>query len=86
MNTPDDTTSTTGRPHLRDVDGTPIPFQSQVEQIAVDEEHGALPSRLHQRGEVVGRDTHRVNVRFESDRETLAVAPELVRVLSTGGA
>jgi hypothetical protein len=76
----------TGLPHLRDADGAPIPFQGQVEQVAVDEEHGALFSRLHQRGEVVGRDTNLVLVRFESDRETVALQPELVRVLSTDGA
>lgn len=52
----------------------------------MDEEHGALFSRLHQRGEVVGRDTKLVLVRFESDRETVALQPELVRVLSTDGA
>jgi hypothetical protein len=75
----------TGLPVLRDVEDTPIPFGSRVVQVVVDEERGALPSRLHQRGEVVGRGTQALYVRFE-DRATVALWPELVRVLITGGA
>jgi hypothetical protein len=76
----------TGLPVLRDVEDTPIPLHAQVVQVVVDEERGALPSRLHQRGEVVGRGTQALYVRFEQDRDTVALWPELVRVLITGGA
>jgi hypothetical protein len=31
----------TNLPVLRDADGTPIPFQGRVQQVAVDEAHGA---------------------------------------------
>lgn len=85
MSSPSDDDGT-GRPHLRDIEDTPIPLYSRVEQVVVDEEHGALFSRLHQQGEVVGRGTHLLYVRFESDRETIALRPELVRVLPTDGA
>ncbi|MGH3710648.1 MAG: hypothetical protein ACRDRQ_21655 [Pseudonocardiaceae bacterium] len=41
-------TDFTGHPALRDVDGTSIPFQSRVEQVAVEENHGALqPDLVH---------------------------------------
>jgi hypothetical protein len=38
---------------LRDVGGTPIPLHSWVEQVRVDENHGAPLSRLHRRGQVI---------------------------------
>jgi hypothetical protein len=69
----------TGLPHLRDVEGTPIPLDSRVEQVTVDEEHGALPSRLHQQGHAVGRGTHLLYVRFDCDKETVALRPQLAR-------
>ena len=34
----------TNLPVLRDVDGTPIPFQGRVQQVTVDEAHGHSPS------------------------------------------
>jgi hypothetical protein len=84
MSTPVDDSG--GLPVLREVEDTPIPVHARVVQVAVDEEGGALPSRLHQRGEVVGRGSHLLHVRFEEDQDTVAVRPDLVRVLHTGGA
>ena len=64
----------------RDVDGTPIPVPCRIEQIAVSKEHGALPSRLHQQGQVIGRGTSRLQVRFD-DNQVISLRPHLVRVL-----
>lgn len=75
----------TGLPHLRDAEGNRIPLYSRVEQVAVDEEHGAPFSRLHQQGEVAGRDAEMLDVRFD-DGYTITLRPELVRVLNPGGA
>ena len=41
----------------RDAEGIPIPLHGRVEQITVDTDHGALASRLHQQGQVIGRGT-----------------------------
>jgi hypothetical protein len=76
-------TDSTGLPFLRDADGTPIPFKCGVELVTVDEEHRALHFRLHQQGQAIGRDTHLLYVRFARDRETIALRPDLVRVLTT---
>lgn len=68
----------------RDAEGTPIPLQSWVEQIAVDTEHGALPSRLHQQGQAVGRGTGGlVYVRFDHGNQLIALRSRLLRVLDT---
>ena len=68
----------------RDAEGTPIPLHSRVEQITVDAEHGALPSRLHQQGQVTGRGTGGlVYVRFEHENQLIALRPHLLRVLDT---
>jgi hypothetical protein len=64
----------------RDAEGTPIPLQSRVEQVVVDKEHGALASRLHQQGQVIGRGTTRLQVRFD-DNQVMSLWPHLVRVL-----
>jgi hypothetical protein len=64
----------------RDVEGTPIPVLCWVEQIAVRQQHGAMSSRGHQHGQVIGRDTHWLHVRFEDHRLVLLRA-HLVRVL-----
>jgi hypothetical protein len=68
---------------LRDAEGTDIPLQSRVEQITVDKTHGALPCRLHQQGQVIGRDAHLLYVRFDRDYQMIALRPHLVRVLET---
>lgn len=70
----------TNLPVLRDADGTPIPFQGRVQQVAVDEEHGAPRFRLHQQGQAIGRGTHLLYIRFRD--ETVVLRPDLVRVLT----
>jgi hypothetical protein len=67
----------------RDAEGTPISLQSRVEQVAVDKEHGALASRLHHQGQVVGRGTTLVYVLFDHDSQLIALRPHLLRVLNT---
>lgn len=43
--------------------------------------HGALRSRLHKRGEVLGRTrSTRLLVRFASEHERVSIRPHLVRV------
>ncbi len=69
----------------RDVDGTHIPEQCRVEQISVNSDYGAMPSRLHQQGRVVGRGKNRLHVRFDVDNKVVSVRPHLVRVLTTSG-
>ncbi len=73
-----------GRPYdrWRDAEGVHISDGCRVEQIAVRKEHGALPSRLSKRGEVVGRGTHRVTVRFDTETTLAGVRPHLLRVTS----
>jgi hypothetical protein len=67
----------------RDAHGTPIPHQCRIEQVAVDKSHGALPSRLHQQGHVLGRGTTRLSVRFDGETTVVGIRPHLVRVLTT---
>ncbi len=69
----------------RDAEATPIPEQCRVEQIAVSKEHGALPSRLHQHGQVVRRGHHRLYLLFDRDDQLTSLRPHLVRVLTTSG-
>jgi len=66
----------------RDVDGVPIPQQCRIEQVAVDKERGALPSRLHKHGHVLGRGTTRLTVRFDNENKVVRIRPHLVRVLT----
>lgn len=68
---------------LHDAEGTRIPLQSRVEQIAVDSNHGALPSRVRQQGQVIGRDFYLIYVRFDLDQQLIALRPHLVRVIET---
>ena len=65
-----------------DAEGTHIPLQSRVEQVAVDPEHGALACRLHQHGQVIGRGITLLYVRFD-ENQLIALRPHLVRVLET---
>ena len=69
----------------RDADGTHIPDRCRVEQIAVATEHGAVPSRLSKRGEVIGRGADRVNVEFGGEGKVASVRPHLLRVLDGPG-
>ncbi|MGH3770615.1 MAG: hypothetical protein ACRDRW_04330 [Pseudonocardiaceae bacterium] len=66
---------------LHDAEGTLIQFQSRVEQITVDQARGALPSRLHRQGQVIGRGIHQVYVRFDLESQVIALPPHVVRVL-----
>lgn len=65
----------------REVDGTPIPLLRRVEQFAVSKEHGGLPSRLHQQGQVSGRGHNWLYVWFDGDNQLSGLRPHLVRVL-----
>ncbi|MGH3721955.1 MAG: hypothetical protein ACRDRI_24550 [Pseudonocardiaceae bacterium] len=68
---------------LHDAEGTLIQFQCRVEQITVDQARGAPASRLHKKGQVIGRDIHRVYVRFDLESQVIALPPHVVRVLET---
>jgi hypothetical protein len=67
----------------RDAEGNPIPLLSRVEQVAVDKDHGALKERLHQRGQVTGRGTRLIYVRFDQGDQLIALRPHHVRVITT---
>jgi len=56
-------------------------FCCGVEQIAESPGIGALFSRLHQRGQVVGLGAEVLYVRFADESQLISVAPALVRVL-----
>ncbi|MDQ2883100.1 MAG: hypothetical protein M3Y48_18465 [Actinomycetota bacterium] len=63
-----------------DVEGDHISLFCWVEQVAEDPEQGALFSRLHQRGQVLGRGLHSLYVCF-SDNALLSLPPRLLRLL-----
>ena len=65
----------------RDVDGTHISLLSRVEQATVDKNHGALQERLHHQGQVIGRGTNLIYVRFDYRNQLIALRPQHVRVL-----
>lgn len=67
----------------RDASGTPIPQRCRVQQVAVGKNHGALPSRLHKHGQVIGRGLTRLNVRFDGETKLVGIRPHLVCVLRT---
>jgi hypothetical protein len=62
------------------VDGTHVSVGARVEQ-GVDARMGAPRSRLHARGQVTGRGSTRLVVRFDGDGQTVSIRPHLVRVL-----
>ncbi|MGH3548349.1 MAG: hypothetical protein ACRDQU_09610 [Pseudonocardiaceae bacterium] len=64
-----------------DVDGSRVALFCWVEQVAEHPEHGALFSRLHQRGQVLGRGPDVLYVRFAGEGQLIGVAPQLVRLL-----
>jgi hypothetical protein len=71
---------------LRDADGVEIPLLgARVEQIAVNEAHGALPCRLHRHGDVIGRAAHFVYVRFDGEYHHSELRPNLLRLLPASG-
>jgi hypothetical protein len=63
-----------------DANGTQIPLFCWVEQVAESAEPTALPSRLHQQGQVVGRGLDSFYVRF-SGNYVVSLEPHLLRVL-----
>jgi hypothetical protein len=65
----------------RDADGNHISLQNRVEQVAVDKNHGALRDRLHERGQVIGRGTRLIYVRFDYGNQLIALWPHHVRVI-----
>ncbi|MGH3698194.1 MAG: hypothetical protein ACRDQY_01725 [Pseudonocardiaceae bacterium] len=65
----------------RDAHGAPVPPGCRVEQVAVAKANGALPSRLGKRGQVLGRGTARLIVRFDDENKAVSIRPHLVRVL-----
>jgi hypothetical protein len=69
----------------RDADGNHISLQCRVEQVAVDKNHGALRDRLHERGQVIGRGTRLIYVRFDRVGQFVALWPHHVRVIDDGG-
>lgn len=64
-----------------DAGGEHIMLFSRVEQVVEHPEGGALFSRLHKRGEVVGRGPDVIYVRFDGEGRPISVRPDLVRVL-----
>jgi hypothetical protein len=64
-----------------DSEGTHISLFCWVEQVRESPQFGALFSRLHQRGQVLGRGPDVLYVRFEGEGQLIGVAPQLVRLL-----
>lgn len=50
----------------------------------MDKNHGAIRERLHHRGQVIGRGTHLIYVRFDRGNQLIALRPHHVRVLDPG--
>jgi hypothetical protein len=48
------------------------------------EDPGAMPSRLHQQGQVIGWDTTWLHVCMDHDRALVILRAHLVRVLAPG--
>ena len=63
-----------------DVNGTPVALFSWVEQVRESPEPGALPSWLHQHGQVVGGGLDSLYVCF-AGHHVISLRPDLVRVL-----
>lgn len=70
---------------------TPPPFASRWrnvkhvpihDQSAVEEEHGALPSRPHPPGQLLGRDTHRLPGCFGDNHRLVILRAHPVGVLN----
>jgi hypothetical protein len=63
-----------------DAGGNHISLFCLVEQVTEAPEPGALPSRLHQPGQVLGRGLDSLYVRFEGGH-LVSLAPQLLRLL-----
>ena len=64
-----------------DVEGSRITLFCWVEQVAEHPDHGALFSRLHQSGQILGRGPGVLYVRFAGECQLISVPPELLRLL-----
>lgn len=63
-----------------DVEGTHIGLFCQLEQVSESAQHEALPSRLHQHGQVVGRGLDSFYVRF-ADNAMVSLPPHVLRLV-----
>ena len=64
-----------------DIEGSHISVFCWVEQIAESPGQAALFSRLHQRGQVVGRGHDQLYVCFPGDGQLISLSPQIVRLL-----
>jgi hypothetical protein len=63
-----------------DIDGNHISLFCRVEQAEQDQEPQALPSRIHQQGQIVGRGIDSLYVCFD-DNHVVSLQPHLLRLL-----
>jgi hypothetical protein len=80
MYTMPDSTPRPSHDRWRDIDGSHIALFCMVEQVAKCAEPRVLPSRLHQRGPVVGRCLDSLYVRFAANA-LISLQPKLVRLI-----
>ncbi|MBV9144190.1 MAG: hypothetical protein JO115_25270 [Pseudonocardiales bacterium] len=67
---------------LQDAEGRTLSLGDRVEQVSVDEDHGALRSWLHHYGKIIGRG--RVYVVFDQGWQHLVtIPPQHLRLLNT---
>jgi hypothetical protein len=64
-----------------DADGAHLSLFCWVEQVTEHPERGALPSRLHQYGQVLGRGPDVLYVRFHGEGHLISLPPQLLRLL-----
>jgi hypothetical protein len=64
----------------RDIEGAHLALFCWVEQVAQSPEPSLLPSRLHQRGQIVGRGLDSLYVCFD-DNHVVSLQPHLLRLL-----
>lgn len=64
-----------------DVDGANIALSCWVEQVAEHPESGALFSRLHQCGQVLGRGSQQLYVRFAGEGQLISLPPHVLRLV-----
>jgi hypothetical protein len=64
-----------------DVEGSRIALFCWVEQVTERADQGALLSRLHQPGQVLGRGPGVLYVRFAGEHQLISVPPEILRLL-----
>ena len=68
-------------PRRSDVEGSHIALFCWVEQVMKATNPGLLPTRLHQRGQVVGRSINSLYVCFP-DNGLLTLSPHVLRLLA----